>query len=186
MRHLKHTWTVLFLFLTYLGFSQGNTDATPDGKSNSWKSLESDEFFMQYPDTWELNETGLGGTRFIVLAPMDSDTDRFRENVGIVIQDLTNYDLDLDAYTEISENQIKTIFENCKLIESKRMRDGKGEYHVLKYSGKQGQLPLMFVQRYWVTDDHAYVLTFTSEQSNYESYKVIGENILNSFKFKNQ
>lgn len=47
------------------------------------------------------------GTSLIILSPLESEKDTFRENVNLLIQDLTGLDIGLDQYTKISEDQMK-------------------------------------------------------------------------------
>ena len=71
---------------------------------------------------------------------------------------------------------------NSSLISSERIKTTKKEYHKLLYTGDQGVLHLKFEQYYWLIDDKAYVLTFTTEQAKYIDFVMVGEKILNSFK----
>jgi hypothetical protein len=162
---------------------------TIDKKSSQtngdWKTLKESNYSIQYPATWELNQSGQMGTSFIVFSPLQSEQDNFKENVNLIIQDLTGKNIDLNNYTEISEGQIKTLATNSTLIESKRIKLGSGEYHKIIYTADQGIFHLKFEQYYWVTNDKAHVLTFTSEQSMFDSFKETGERILNSFMLKN-
>jgi hypothetical protein len=150
----------------------------------NWKTLDLSNYSIQYPSTWELNQSGQMNTSFVLFSPLESDNDKFKENVNILVQDLTGYNIDLNKYTEISEGQIKTMVTNSSLIESKRIKNGKDEFHKIIYSGDQGIFHLQFEQYYWVVNDKAFILTFTSEKDKFENFKEIGEKILNSFKQK--
>lgn len=149
-----------------------------------WKTLDQSNYSIQYPSNWELNQSGQMNTSFVLFSPLESDNDKFKENVNLLIQDLTGYNIDLNKYTEISEGQIKTMVTNSSLIESKRIKNGKDEFHKIIYSGDQGIFHLQFEQYYWVVNDKAFILTFTSEKDKFENFKEIGEKILNSFKQK--
>ena len=149
---------------------------------NDWNTFKQSNYSISYPPTWELNKSGEMGTIFIILSPLESDNDIFRENINFMTQDLSGLNIDLDKYTAISEEQVKTLISNSTFIESKRIKNEKGEYHKLIYTGDQGIYHLIFEQYYWVVDDKAYVLTFTSEQEKFDNFKKTGEKILNSFK----
>lgn len=151
---------------------------------NDWKTLDQSNYSIQYPSTWELDQSGQMGTSFILFSPLESDKDKFKENVNLLIQDVSGQNIDLNKYTEISEGQIKTMITNSALIESKRMKNDRGEYHKIIYSGDQGKFHLKFEQYYWVINDKAFVLTFTSEQGKFADFLEIGEKILNSFILK--
>ena len=51
-----------------------------------WKSINDTDFTVEYPENWELNRSGLLGTKFIVFSKLSSSTDKFRENVNLIIQ----------------------------------------------------------------------------------------------------
>jgi hypothetical protein len=152
--------------------------------NSDWKALERSNYSIQYPSTWELNQSGQMGTSFILFSLLESEQDKFRENVNLLIQDLTGKDIDLNKYAEISEDQIKTMVTNSTLIESKRVKRGTEEYHKIIYTGDQGVFHLQYEQYYFVIEDKAYILTFTTEKSKFEDFKETGEKILASFKLK--
>lgn len=164
--------TALFLFVF-------NLQAV--AQTSEWQKLENVDYTIQYPSDWEVNESGAMGTRFFILSPLTSDKDKFRENVGLVLQDVSAYDIDLDQFVEISEDQIKTLITDGKLISSDRMRLNGKEIHKLVYTGTQGQLKLKFVQYFWIQNERAYILTFTCEVQEFKDYKELGEKIMNSF-----
>lgn len=151
------------------------------GQDKEWKTLTKDSFSIQYPDNWNLDETGQMGSTFILFSPLAAPSDPFRENVNLLIQDLTGYNLDLDRYVELSENQIKTMINDGRLIESTRINDKTLEYHKIIYQGNLNNRDLKFEQYYWVQEKKAYVLTLTCEKSEFDNYKLTGEKILNSF-----
>jgi hypothetical protein len=176
---------VLLLFPSLVAF--GQTTANQESGKNSqqeiieWKTLDQSKFSIQYPSTWELNQSGQMGTSFIIFSPLENDEDKFKENVNLLMQDLTGQNIDLDKYVEISEGQIKTMLTNSTLIESTRVKKESEEFHKIIYSGDQGIFHLKFEQYYWVIDDKALVLTFTCETDQFFKFVNTGEKILNSF-----
>jgi len=150
----------------------------------SWKTLDDKGYSIQYPESWELRQDGTGGTKFILLSKQANAQDQFRENVNLIVQSLAGQKIDLDKYTEISEQQIKQLIQNSHIKESTRVKTKKHPYHKEVYTGDQGIYKLVFEQYYWVIGDNAYVLTFTSEQTAYDEYKSTGEKIMNSFQIK--
>ncbi len=171
--------------LLFAGMANGlNVFAQDSVDMSDWQMLDDGEYTIQYPPDWELNQTGISGTNFVLFAPLESEIDSFRENVGLLIQDLSEYDLNLDQYTDLSEHQLNTMFPNSKLLESERRSDVLGEFHRLRYLGDSDVYHLMFIQHYWVRNKLAYVLTFTGEQSNFEDYNKTCEKIINSFRIK--
>ena len=154
------------------------------GQEKNWKTISDEGYSIMYPDNWELDQSGQMGTSFSILSELDSEKDQFRENINLIIQDLSAYEIDLDEYVEISENQINTMISNSKIMLNKRVERDGYEYQHLIYTAKQGLLELKLEQYYWVINKSAYVLTFTCEEHNFKNYKKTGERILNSFKLK--
>lgn len=170
------------LLISYVAVGQNNVEQTSN--TTNWKSLDNPSYSIKYPSHWELNESGEMGTSLIILSPLESEKDTFRENVNLLIQDLTGLDIDLDQYTKISEDQMKSMFTNYTLIENKRINKNNDEFHKVIYVVDNGFYLLQFEQYFRVSDDKAYVLTFTSEKEKFETYRVTGEKILNSFLLK--
>jgi len=178
---------ILIYFLLLSNTAFGQTTLKESGNKTTikeWKTLDQPGYTIKYPSTWELNQSGQMATSFIIFAPLESDKDKFKENVNLLVQDLTGYNLDLNKYTEISEGQVKTMVTNSALIESKRVKDDKAEYHKIIYTGDQGIFHLKFEQYYWIINNKAFVLTFTSEQDKFVDMIETGEKILNSFILK--
>jgi hypothetical protein len=146
-----------------------------------WEILTAEDYSIQYPKDWELNQNGQMGTSFILFSALENDEDNFRENVNLLVQSLQGQSVDLDAFTEISEGQVKSMLTNCTLYLSKRMKKGGQDYHKLIYTADQGGVSLKFVQYYWIENDNAYVLTLTCQESSFSRFKETGEKILNSF-----
>ena len=186
----KNITKIMTLIILVSIFACAQTTNNQESEKNSeqtdgnWKTFDNSNYEIQYPTKWELNQGGQMGTSFIIFSVLESENDKFKENVNLIIQDLSGQNIDLNKYTEISEGQIKTMVTNSNLIESKRIKNVRNEYHKIIYSGDQGIFHLQFEQYYTVVNDKAYVLTFTCEKDKFVDYKEIGEKILNSFKVK--
>ena len=185
---MTKTLFTLSLLLTLISCGGSTTQkeqkAEPVKRIAGWEIFTADDYSIQYPKDWELNENGQMGTSFILFSALENDEDQFRENVNLIVQDLQGRSVDLDAFTEISEEQVKSMMTNCTLYESKRIKKGSQEYHKLIYSADQGAFSLKFEQRYWIENDKAYILTLTCEKTKFSSFQEVGEKILNSFSLR--
>ena len=146
------------------------------------KTLNENGYSVQYPDSWDLDKSGKMGTSFILFSKPSSSQDQFRENVNLIVQDLSGQSINLDKYVEISEGQIKTMITNGNIISSKRIKSSGVEFQDVIFTGRQGIYDLKFEQYYWISKQKAYVLTLTCEINEFEYYKMTGQKILNSFK----
>lgn len=149
-----------------------------------WKTLKDKEYSIKYPADWTADKTGQMGATFFLFSPLDSESDAFRENINLIVQDLSAYNLDLNGFTALSESQIKTMVKNSSIIESLRVKTNGNEFHKIIYSGEQNDLLLTFEQYYWVKNKKAYILTFTCTQESFDRFKKTSEEILASFVLK--
>ena len=146
------------------------------------KILKTKNYSISYPSDWTVDQTNQMGTDFIILSQLTSESDLFSENVNLIVQDLTGYDLDLAAYTQLSIDQIKALITDAELISSEKINGAENDFQKVIYTGRQGQYQLKFEQYYLVENNKAYVLTLTCEIDQFDSYQKQGEQILNSFK----
>ena len=154
------------------------------GQTNDWNTLNEKNYSIEYPSDWELNKSGQMGTKFILFSQLTSKNDQFKENVNLIVQDLTGHNIDLNQYVEISENQIKTMITDGNIISSERVKKDEKEFQRVIYTGKQGIYDLQFEQYYWIENNNAYVLTLTCEITAFTDIKNTGEKILNSFEIR--
>jgi len=181
MKSLKLIGT-LILLLELTACAQSEDNKTQTIVIDDCKSLTENNYSINYPEDWELNKSGLMGSSFILFSPLSSEQDQFKENINLLIQDLTGHNLNLEKYAAISEEQIKTMITDGNILESKRVTTDTLSHHQIIYTGRQGIFNLKFEQYYWVIGDKAYVLTLTCEETQFENYQKVGEEILNSFK----
>jgi len=167
---------ILFLsiiLLANLSYSQ---------EKNNWKTINKGSYKIEYPPEWQLDTTGRMNTQFIVLSKRGKE-DTFRENVNLIIQDLSNRILNLESYTALSLRQIKGM-KNAKIIENKRTTYKNKKAQQIIWRGFVSGKDLKFKQIYFIENNKAYVLTLTCQEKAYEDYEMIGTKILNSFTLK--
>ncbi|HEY4786633.1 MAG TPA: PsbP-related protein [Bacteroidales bacterium] len=183
---MKHTklFLIISLLITTMACGQTKQKSVQNDIPDSWKMLDETSYTIQYPDSFELNKSGLMGTSFLILSKQVSPQDMFRENVNLVIEDLSAQNVGLDQYVKISEGQIKTMITNANILENKRIKDGDSEFHKFVYTGTQGQYNLKFEQYFRIIKKKAYVLTLTCEVDQFDKYKEVFEKVMNSFKVK--
>ena len=145
------------------------------------ESIHKDGYTIEYPNNWEINESGMMGTSLLLFSNTSTESDTFRENVNIIVQDLSEYDLDLDSFTKLSEAQLKTMITDLKILKNIKLNNNKTEYQDIIYTGKQGKFDLKVKQRYCVINKKSFILTFTSEVNDYDQYISTVEKIFDSF-----
>ncbi|MEZ4951366.1 MAG: hypothetical protein R2784_18560 [Saprospiraceae bacterium] len=133
MKSTHYFTSILCSFLlSFTLFSQ------EDYKANEWSTLNHDEYSIQYPSDWELNESGMMGTAFIFLSSIEGESDQFRENVNMVIQDLQGEKVTMDQFVELTIQQLQNLINDVNIQYSERVEKNGGEFHRMIYTGTQG------------------------------------------------
>jgi hypothetical protein len=148
-----------------------------------WNLLQTDIYSIRYPPDWTANTTGVGGTSFALFAPTAAHKAVFRQNINLVIKDVSADTVTLDELTNVNVEMLKAAFPNFSVISSKRLRDGIGDYQRMIYEFQQQGYYLKQLQEYRIVGAKAYYLTFTSLRSRYEDYMEVVDEVFGSFKF---
>ena len=168
------------LSVTFLNIQAQDTATSPD----VWKTYSKEDYTIQYPSSWELNESGMMGTSFIFLSPPDGPNDNFRENVNMVTQSLQGQKITMDQFVELTKNQLKVLITGVNILYEERKEKEGLEYHKIIYTGTQGTLNLKLEQYYFLANDSIYSLTLTCTIVDFDDYQEIGEKIMDSFELK--
>jgi hypothetical protein len=177
---MKYIITIIYLATSFWGY--GQTQRSKD--SLNFQPIDRGSYSIEYPRAWLIDTSRQFGSDLFLLSPNESAMDKFKENVNVMVQNLKGLNFDLDKYVQLSENQVKALVVNGKIIESQRLNKNGLEFHKLVYSGTQGGFLLITEQYYVLKGEKAFVVTFVSEENQFEKYKGTGEAMLQSFKVK--
>jgi hypothetical protein len=177
---MKYIIAIISLSISIWGY--GQTQASKD-KLN-FQTIDRGSYSIQYPLAWIIDTSRQFGSDLFLLSANESEMDKFKENVNVMIQNLKGLNLDLDKFVQVSESQVKTYVTNGKVLESKRINQNGLEFHKLIYLGTQGAFSLKTEQYYFIKDEKAFVVTFVAEEDQFDKYIVIAEKMMQSFKIK--
>lgn len=144
------------------------------------KTLDTDEFSVEYPAHWEMDNSGRSGTSFIVLSPADGQGDTFRENVNLIIDDMGADAMSLEDFAELSMTQLMAA--GAEVVE--REQSGDPVREKLVFNMVQGTYNLRLIQYYWIINNKAFILTLTCMKDENEQYWEAGKRIIDSLKIK--
>jgi hypothetical protein len=161
---LLKKYSALF-FLVSLCSLQGLYAQSSDGKASAtdvtMATISDDRYKISYPDTWKADQSGARGTAFLLYLPSVGDNTTFKDNINLLIQDLTGYDMDLKGFTELSMQQLNQMLPEIKILTNDLKNADGHDFHQLVFTAKQSGFNLKFEQRYWVKNNTAYVVTAT-------------------------
>lgn len=149
-------------------------------KSDKIQEINQNGYSLSYPSKLVL-ENNLEGVEFILFTERKSSDDEFLENINLMIQNLESMNIDLDKFVDISIDQVE---QEGELISSERVKKDHTEYQRIVYTTKMHKLDLKLIQHDYVINDKAYILTFTSEESEFDNYADDMEEIMSTFNVK--
>ena len=183
MENMKFIGMAVFL-ITAVACGQKQKHNEPAEFPDNWKKYENKDYRIHYPDTFDLNTSGFMGFDFILFSKATSLDDKFIENIGLMKQNLKHSGISMNQFVELSETQISEMITDVDIIESKRVKKGNLEYHKLIYTSRQGKSDLKTMQYYFLENEIAYVLNFTSEEDQFDNYINDSIEIMDSFVVK--
>ncbi len=145
------------------------------------KTVKTSDYEISYPSNFRYDDSKTRGTEFIIYIEKEDEKDTFIENINLLIQNLKEYQIDLNQYIEITEKQIN---ENGILIESKRIVLNNSDVHVLTYEANLNVRNLKFHQYILVKNEKAYILTYSAKIEKFDFFFPEILEIFNSFSLK--
>lgn len=140
--------------------------------------FKTSEFSISYPISMEIDTNGTDGLELVIYTKLESEQDNFRENINIMVQDLSGSNLEL---IDISGLIFEELSQDGTIIENKIIQLVKYRYHKLLYSSNQNGISVIFLQHNILSDNKFYSLTFSSEEKEFDDLLPIMKKIMLSF-----
>lgn len=175
--------SILLISVSFFACTQNITKQS-HYTNDSWETFENNEFSIQYPDTFDLDTSGYLGMEFMLKSRLTTEQDIFSENVNLVIEDISEYNFDLDTYVVAAEERVKEIIPNYNLIESQKVESRNGKFYKFTYTGSPETFELKWLQYCFLKNGKAYIVTLTCMADQYEEYLPVAQNIMDSFLIK--
>ena len=147
--------------------------------SAAWQTIDRADFSIRYPSDWTLQPESESAV-FYLYAPAESDADRFRENVSLVVEVLPSGQYDADSYVKES---IKIL--QGQVTTNERVVRAGHEGRRMVYTQRPALDVVTTNELYvWVINGKAYLLAFNREEGNHGEQAVTGQRILKTFEFR--
>lgn len=154
----------------------------PAEPEEGWKIFKKDNYSIHYPEDWKPTDKTINAmTQFSINSKLSSEKDIFQENVNLTTQDLKGATVNIKEVAGTTIEQVKTMLEDASLISNNTLTVKGKEVQEIIYIASQQSFKLKFRQRFFVQDGTVYILTFTSEQSEYDNYKETVTKMMDSF-----
>jgi hypothetical protein len=156
------------------------TAITPPPATTSTYVSHAYGYTLTYPVAWAVREEN-GGATVTFTTPAESSSDTFRDNLRVVVQDLTASPMDLDTFVTSQLAIRKQGLANYNLIYESPLKIGTYNARKMAYTATLGSGRMQWVEIYTIRGLTAYSLSFTSEESHYRIFVEDLDKTLNSF-----
>lgn len=151
--------------------------------SQTWREYNNEIFNISYPSNWSFDNSGINGTEAFISSELEGISDLFSENVNLIVQDLSNQNIEMSEYITLTRNQLSQL--NATNIKISKIENTKyGPESNLEYEYKYDILSLKTKQRVIIHKEKAYVITYSATVSDFDKYQTIADRILSSFNFE--
>lgn len=160
-----------FLLIAFVSCSSFSWDTYTDKANN---------FSIQYPKEW-IKE--IRGNSILFLSPLDGQGDRFKENVNVMLQDLSQQELTLAEYTELTKESVIANLGKQAIVSLKdvTLKGVSAKEFIYKMNLNGNNLK---IKQYWfIQNKKAYLFTYTAKPSKFNDYEAVASKIVESFKF---
>lgn len=154
-------------------------------RPSSLYSSSDDNVSIQTPEGWTLKENPQPGTQATFFSSKERGDDKFIENVGLSISDLSakpNVALDeiVKAWIDQSQSEFPDSF---KVVSQDKTTLGGVEAFKITYQAKDQVSALKGMSVFALKDSKAYILNYSAEEKSFEKFLDGFNQIINSFKF---
>lgn len=176
---MKRRFAIIGVVLVFLVCSMGSAFAADNDKLTLYEN-ETYNFKLEYPEGWMVEEGFMGCAAAFI--SMSESASEFHPNLNVVVQDISKYpNLTLEKYCEFNMLQLGNFVTDFRLISNEKGSLSSNPAVIYIYDGKQGVYNLRWMQVYTLYNNKAYIVTFTSEKTQFNKYKEIAKGIINSF-----
>ena len=139
-------------------------------------------FSIKLPSGWELKQEYLK-TTVAAFSPKDNAEDKFRENVNVLVEDLSSV-LSVREYYEMNLTKMHQHIKDFQEINSGQTTINNEPAMWLIYAHKMGPTEVKAKVYYLVKGQRAYSITGAAVPELFDKYKPIFEMSVMSFKFE--
>jgi len=137
-------------------------------------------YSIEFPASWKKSELENG---FIGLSPVETSSDKFADNVNVVMQVLPS-EMSTKQYFDSNIQNMQKFMTDFKVIEQGKVKINKNKARYLVYSWRTGEMRLKVLVYFLVQGSKANVITCSSTPQDFSKYRKQFEQISNTFRIQ--
>ncbi len=135
---------------------------------------------MKFPDTWEINDSGAMGTDIVGLSPVEGPSDKFRENINVVLENVPT-SLPEKDYLDLS---LKNLTEGLGIkpgLKFTKTKVGSAEGYHLHYTAKIGEIEVDNDLYIVIKNGGSYIITCSNSKGKRDAFKSVMDSVIATF-----
>lgn len=125
---------------------------------------------IQYPSDWTYEENKNGAV-VIFYSPLENQLDFFRDNINIVIQDISSTPMTLESYSQLAVEQMKTLFGQNMQVESLSATTlDRRPARKLIFRGAGPNADLKYLSVWMIDNSKVYQITYLAVASQFNNH----------------
>lgn len=138
---------------------------------------------IQYPESWVRQDLQNVLTKELVtfLSPEQTDTDKFQEKLTISVEDVPST---LDESKNSFIQEIRKNVPNVKILNADETTLANKRANQLVFTGKDGERNFKNLQVWTLSNDKAYIITYTATIEDYDKFLPAAKQMIKSFKIE--
>jgi hypothetical protein len=145
--------------------------------------FEKDNFSIEYPATWILNNTGEHGTEFFLHPKQSESSNVFTENINLIKSRPNASNITIEDYQVIAEKQVFGMMTQAKINKSEIIDRHGYKFYKLIAEGYSNNYKFKTAIYSWFKDNQIYTLSFVTLYETFENNHIESFKIMDSFKF---
>lgn len=166
--------------------TNSTSTATTSSEMNWKKYVDSTtRIEVKYAANWHQEDVRniVTGENVIFTSPAKNSGNKYRENISIRIENLTDPQTTLASYTQSTIAEIDRYYQDAKIVESSSILLAKKPANLVVYTGKDENLrPIKNLEVWTIDRGKAYIITYKAAPDRYYQSLETALTMINSFK----
>jgi eukaryotic-like serine/threonine-protein kinase len=141
----------------------------------NWKSYvdKTAGIQLEYAANWQQEDIHnvVTGENVMFVSPQQDSADKYRENISIRVENLSDTQTTLSSYTQSAIAEIKKYYQDANIIESSSIVLAKRPGILVIYTGKdENSIPTKNLEAWTIDRGKAYIVTYKAEPDRYYQF----------------
>ena len=132
---------------------------------------------ISHPKSWTIQEEGKG---VYFLSPKENSADTMRENINVLVEDISGNTVTLQEYAVSAMEQVKTL-SNYEVVSEGKPRIGTLPAYSIVYTATIDNHSVQFQQAWTVQGKKAYLITLAASPATFPTYTRVFGRMIKSF-----